>query len=156
MTRAAAISASPAVQVTRAPARATSEGASREAGSIAPAMGSMLTAETSPESPWMSCRYCKTMKMKPNRAKNCTKIDRLPAARAGRAKTRGVEHRDAAAELPSGEAGQDRQACGQAGQGAGGQPPLAGRLDDRVHQRDQAGHGQHGAADVKARGIGVG
>src|ERR1035438_7146919 len=157
MTKAAAISASPVVQTARAPSQATSAGASREVGSIAAAMGSMLTAETSPESPRMSCRYCRTMKMKPKRAKNCTKIDRLPAARAGRAgENPGIDHRGAAAELPSGEAGQDHKACGQAGQGASGQPPLAGRLDDRVHERDQADHGQDGAADVKARGVGVG
>jgi hypothetical protein len=83
--------------------------------------------------------------------------DRQAASGQGRAgENPGIDHRGAAAELPSDEADQDHKACGQAGQGASGQPPLAGRLDDRVHERDQADHGQDGAADVKARGVGVG
>jgi hypothetical protein len=49
----------------------------------------MLTADSSPESPRMSCRYCRAMKRNPNRAKNWAKIDRLPAARLRWAKTRG-------------------------------------------------------------------
>jgi hypothetical protein len=89
MIRAAAMSASPVTQAVLAPTRAASFGASRAEGIRAAAMGSMLSAESSPESPRMSCRYCRTIKMKPNMAKNCTKIDRLPAARARRAKTRG-------------------------------------------------------------------
>ncbi len=83
------MSTSPAVQTARAPSRATSLGASRAEGSRAADRGSMLAAETRPESPRMSCRYCSTMKMKPNMPKNCTKIDRLPAVSARCRKTRG-------------------------------------------------------------------
>ena len=123
---------------------------------MAAAMGSMLTAESSPESPRMSCRYCRTMKMNPKRRRTATKIDRLPAARPGVGEHPGVEHRGAAVQLPGDEAGQDRAGRGQAGQRAGGRPSGGGGLDDRVHQRDQAAHGQDGAAAVEAGGVGVG
>src|ERR1039457_22763 len=86
---AAAMSVSPAAETVRVPSRVISAGASREVGSMVADMGSMLSAEISPESPRMNCRYCKAMKMNPNRAKNCMKIDRLPAARPRWAKTRG-------------------------------------------------------------------
>ena len=69
-------------------------------------MGSMLTADSSPESPRMSCRYCRTMKRNPNRARNCTKIDKVPAARLRWAKT-GGEQQGVAVQLPGGEADQD-------------------------------------------------
>ena len=45
------MSTRPAVQIARAPNRATSAGASRADGIIAAAIGSMLTAETSADVP---------------------------------------------------------------------------------------------------------
>ena len=61
-----------------------------------------------------------------------------------------VDHRRAAAQLPRDQAGENDDRGGQAGQRADGQPPLGGRLDDRVHESDHADDGQDGAADVEA------
>ena len=76
------MSASPLAQTVRAPSRAASAGASRAHGIMAAAMGRMQTADTSADRSRTNCRYCRTMKMKPKKAKNCAKIDMLPAARA--------------------------------------------------------------------------
>ena len=93
------MSASPAAQSCRAPNRAARAGASRAVGIIVAAMGSMLTAATRAESPRTSCRYCRMMKMKPKNAKNCTKIDRLPAARPRLGEQPRVEQRARGGEL---------------------------------------------------------
>ena len=90
--------------------------------------------------------------MKPKKAKNCTKIDRLPADRPRLAKTRGSSSGCSRAQLAQRRSppGPRRRAPRPARVRAG-EPAVVGRLDDRVHQRDQAEHGEHGAADVEAR-----
>ena len=73
----------------RAPAFATSVGARRAVGIIAAAIGSTLTAATSGESFRTSWRYCRITKVKPKNAKNCAKIEMLPAASVLLRKMRG-------------------------------------------------------------------
>lgn len=74
----------------RGPSRAASRGATpRAKGIIISAMGSRLSAPTSALSPFTSCRYCRTMKTKPKKAKNWRVIVRAPAENARMRNSRG-------------------------------------------------------------------
>ncbi len=61
----------------------------RAEGIIARAIGTRLSADTNGLSPRTSCRYCRTRKTNPKKAKNCTVIDTVPAANARYRNSRG-------------------------------------------------------------------